>query len=91
MHHLTLQQLRTTIDTGGVRSVSLIGQGPVFFMQIQTHGGPAMLTKAKGSELRTFRDATKAVLLLWELGVREVHIDAKNWNPNQGDLVTPAS
>lgn len=87
MRHLTLQQLRATIDTGAVLSVSIIGQGAMFYVQIKTRGGPTMLTKTKGSDLRPFRDATKAVLLLWELGVREVHVDARNWNPHQGDLV----
>lgn len=86
MHYLTLSQFRTTLDTGGILSVALIGQGGSFFIQAETRKGDAVLTKARGSELRQFRNATKALYLLRELGVREARIDARNWRPEQADL-----
>ncbi len=78
MHHLTLSQFRTTLDTGGIFSVALVGQGGSFFIQAETRKGDAVLTKARGYELREFRDITKALRLLRELGVCEARVDARN-------------
>jgi len=89
MHHLTLSQFRTTLDTGGILSVALVGQGGSFFIQAETRKGDAVLTKARGSDLREFRDVTKALHLLRELGVREARVDARNWRPEQGELGRP--
>jgi hypothetical protein len=89
MHHLTLSQFRTTLDTGGILSVALVGQGGSFFIQAETRKGDAVLTKARGSDLREFRDVTKALHLLRELGVREARVDARNWRPEQAELGRP--
>lgn len=86
MHHLTLSQFRTTLDTCGILSVALVGQGGSFFIQAETRKGDAVLTKARGYELREFRDVTKALRLLRELGVCEARVDARNWRSEQADL-----
>lgn len=83
MRHLNLDQFRTTTETGGVLSVSVVADGGMFHIEAETRRGHAVLTKARGSDLRRFRDITKAMGLLRELGIREARIDTKNWHPEQ--------
>lgn len=89
MRHLTLDQLRTTTETGGVLSVSIVAQGGVFHIEAETRKGGAVLTKARSPDLRLFRDATKALALLRELGIREARVDTRNWRPEQADPGRP--
>lgn len=81
MHKLNLDQFRTTIETGGVISVALVAQGGVFHIEAETRKGSAVLTKARGPMLREFRDVTKALGLLRELGIQEARVDARDWRP----------
>lgn len=90
MHNLTLDQFRTTVETGGVLSVSLVAQGGAFHIEAETRRGNAVLTKARGTDLRRFRDTTKAMLLLRELGIWEAKIDTRNWRPEQAELLRPS-
>jgi hypothetical protein len=86
MHKLTLNQFRTTLDTGGVLSVSLVAHGGVFQVHAETRRGEAVLTKARGQSLRTFRNVTKALGLLRDLGIREARVDTREWRPEEADL-----
>jgi hypothetical protein len=81
MHKLNLDQFRTTVETGGVLSVALVAQGGVFHIEAETRRGSAVLTKARGAALREFRDVTKALGLLRELGIQEARVDARDWQP----------
>lgn len=48
MQSMTLEQLRTASEAGGVSSVTLKGQGGVFFVQIATRNGSlTVLAKAR--------------------------------------------
>ncbi len=86
MHRLTLDQFRTTFETGGILSVVLVAQGGVFHIEAETSKGHAVLIKARTPELRQFRDATKALSLLREIGIREARVDARQWQPEQANL-----
>lgn len=86
MHKLTLEQFRTTFETGGILSVALVAQGGVFHVEAETRKGSAVLTKARTTDLRQFRDATKALGLLRELGIREARVDTRQWQPEQADI-----
>lgn len=86
MHRLTLDQFRTTIETGGALAVSLVAQGGLFHIEAETRKGSAVLTKARTPNLREFRDVTKALSLLRELGIREARVDTRNWQPEQAGL-----
>jgi len=86
MHYFTLDQLRITTETGGLLSVSIIGQGGVFHIEAETRRGNVALVKTRGKVLREFRDVTKAMYLLRGLGIREARIDTKNWRPDQLDI-----
>jgi hypothetical protein len=86
MHLYTLEQFRTTTETGGMLSVSIIAQGGTFHIVGETRRGNASLIKTRGKEPREFRDATRALALLRELGIREAKVDTRNWRPEQADL-----
>ncbi len=81
MHKLNLDQFRTTIETGGVLSVALVASGGAFHIEAETRKGNAILTKARGPLPREFRDVTKALGLLRELGIQEARVDARDWRP----------
>lgn len=86
MHRFSLDQLRTTVETGGVLSVSIVAAGGAFHIEAETRRGSAVLTKTRGNAMREFRDATKALGLLRELGIREARVDTRNWRPEQAEL-----
>lgn len=86
MHKLDLDAFRTTLDTGGILSVSLVAQGGAFHVTAETRRGEAVLTKARSTVMREFRDVQRATVLLRELGVREFSVDTKNWRPEQADI-----
>jgi len=85
MQLLTLEQLRATQEAGGVLTVTLRGDGAAFELQVETRRGLAKLVKARKArtapEVRRFTDPRKALLLLRELGIREAHIEAQQWRP----------
>lgn len=89
MHKFDLDAFRTTLETGGVLSVSLVAQGGSFHVQAETRRGTVALTKARSTTLREFRDLQRATLLLRELGVREFGVNTKKWEPEQADIGRP--
>lgn len=89
MRYLNLDQFRTTTAVGGVLSVSIIAQGGMFHIMAETRKGEVVLIKTRGSELRQFRDPIKALHLLQELGIREVKVDTRNWQPEQAAIGKP--
>ena len=78
-----LGQFRTTLDTGGILSVRLVGQGGAFHVQAETRRGAVVLTKARSTQLREFRSIQKATEMLAGLGVREFSVDTNAWHPEQ--------
>ncbi len=85
MQNLTLDQFRTVTEAGGLLSVSLVAKGGTFHVEAETRKGLAVLVKARGNALREFRNPTKAMLLLRELGVREMRTDTRQWQPEQAE------
>jgi hypothetical protein len=85
MQNLTLDQFRTVTEAGGLLSVSLVAQGGSFHVEAETRKGHAVLVKARGSVLREFRNPAKAMLLLRDLGVREMRTDTRQWQPEQSE------
>lgn len=82
MQSMTLEQLRTANETGGVASVTLKGQGGAFFIQIATRsGGGAVLAKARSSEPRCFGNPTAALNVLRDIGITVGRFDASEWDP----------
>jgi len=91
MHTMNLEQLRATAAAGGVAGATLKGQGSAFYLAIQTRkGGEAVVVTAKGRrgqlpQPRRFIDPRKAMLLLRDIGICELHIDGTQWRPEDGD------
>ena len=87
MHSMTLEQLRATARAGGVTGVTLKGQGGGFFVEIATRSGQdAFLVKARSTEPRRFGNPTSALIVLRDVGIAVVQLDATNWNPGQKDM-----
>ena len=81
MQRLNLEQFRITTETGGILSVSIVGEGGAFHIEAETRRGNIELAKSRGNLRREFRDATKALTLLREIGIREARVDTRNWRP----------
>lgn len=81
MQKLNLEQFRIATETGGILSVSIVGEGGAFHIEAETRGGNIALAKSRGNLRREFRDATKALTLLREIGIREAKVDTRNWRP----------
>ena len=87
MHSMTLEQLRATVSAGGVKGVTLKGQGGGFFVEIATRSGQdAFLVKARSTEPRRFGNPTSALIVLRDVGITVAQLDATNWNPDQKDM-----
>lgn len=86
MQSMTLEQLRATASAGGVVGVTLKGDDGGFFLQIATRSGQdVVLSKARSVQPRRFGNPTSALIVLRELGIAVVQLDATQWNPNQKD------
>lgn len=87
MQSMTLEQLRATASAGGVKGVTLKGQGGGFFVEIATRSGQdAVLAKARTTEPRRFGNPTSAMVVLRDVGIAIAQLDATNWNPDQKDM-----
>lgn len=83
MQTMTLEQLRATTDAGGVLGVTLQAQGGAFYVNIETRRGEAMFVSTKEKKPRKFIDPRKAMLLLREIGVRTMRVNAEQWRPEE--------
>ena len=84
MQTLTLDQLRATTQAGGIASVSLTAEGGTFVIAVATRSGEdGLLVKTRTKEPRRFTDLRKAMLLLREIGIATVQVDATRWNPDK--------
>ena len=88
MQSMTLEQLRTASEAGGVSSVTLKGQGGTFLVQIATRNGSgAVLAKARSSEPRRFGNPATAINVLRDVGITIGQFDASEWNPAEREPV----
>ena len=91
MQSMTLEQLRTANEAGGVSSVTLKGQGGAFLVQIATRNGEAVLAKARSSEPRRFGNPATALNVLRGAGITIGQFDASEWNPAEREPVERSS
>ncbi|NLE56441.1 MAG: hypothetical protein GX617_16005 [Lentisphaerae bacterium] len=88
MHSITLEQLRTASEAGGVSGVTLKGQGGVFLVQITTRSGVAsLLAKARSNEPRRFGNPVTALNVLRDVGITVGQFDASEWDPAERERV----
>lgn len=82
MQNMTIEQLRTASNAGGVSGVTLKGQGGAFFVQIVTrNGSSAVLTKARSTEPRRFGNPLAALNVLRDIGITVGQFDASEYDP----------
>ena len=82
MQTMTIEQLRTASDAGGVDGATLKGRGGAFLVQIATRSGAtALLAKARSTEPRRFGNPVAALNVLRDLGITIGQFDASEWNP----------
>lgn len=82
MQSMTLEQLRTASEAGGVAGVTLKGQGGAFFVQIATRNGSgAVLAKARSTRPRRFGNPASALNVLRDVGITIGQFDATDWEP----------
>ena len=74
MQTLTLEQLRTATEAGGVSAVTLQAEGGEFFVRIKTKNN---------AEARGFPNPLPAIALLRKLGIVIGTFDLSHWNPEQ--------
>jgi hypothetical protein len=87
MKQMNLDQLRASANAGGVTGVTLKAQGAAFIVNIETLRGQAVMVASKGRGghgplPRKFLDPRKAMLLLRDIGINELRIDAAQWCPD---------
>ncbi len=84
MREMTLEQFRSSVESGGILSVTLRAEGACFYVNAETRkGDKAVLIATHSKAPRSFTDPRKAMLLLREMGIRNAEIDASAWQPEQ--------
>jgi len=84
---VTLDQLRATVQAGGVKGITLTGQGASFFLQIDTRAGhQAVLAKARSTEPRRFGNPASAMMVMRELGIGVAQVEISRWDPSQQEI-----
>ncbi len=84
MPTMTLDQLRSTFQAGGLRSVGVTAEGGQFFITAEPRTGERItLATTRGKTARGFRDPGRAIALLHELGARKLEVDLSAWSPEQ--------
>lgn len=88
MRTVNLEQFRAAIEAGGVIGVTLVGQGGAFGIEAHTRAGERIrLATQRDPSPRLFRDLNRATRLLLELGVRRWDTDARQYRPEEGELL----
>ena len=83
MQTMTLEQLRATTDAGGVLGVTLRAEGGAFYVNIETLRGEAVFVNTREKRPRKFIDPRKAMMLLREIGLCSMHVNAEQWRPEE--------
>ena len=83
MQSMTLEQLRTTHEAGGLAAAQIVGQGRVF---VVTADGRVVLVRHSDRQPRTFSDAGTALKLLRDVGFATVTADMAAWRPEQAEI-----
>jgi hypothetical protein len=84
MLSMTLEQLRTAREAGGITDVILKGLGGEFYVHIATrNGSSAVLATARSTKPRRFGNPAAALNVLREVGITIGQFDASEWNPTE--------
>jgi hypothetical protein len=87
---LSLDQLRAATRAGGITSVTLRAEGGAFVVAVATRSGDrGLLVTTRTKQPRRFADLRKAMLLLREMGIASVQVDATHWKPDEATAGAP--
>jgi hypothetical protein len=90
MQTLSLDQLRAASQAGGITSVTLKAEGAAFVVVFATRNGDdGLLVTTRARQPRRFNDLRKAMVLLREMGIASMQVDATHWNPDEAVAGTP--
>ena len=83
---MTVAQLRTTHQAGGILAAALKPHGSVFYIAAEVRTGGSAVVVRKDKHPRLFKDPTTALRLLRDMGFGTVSVDLASWNENQPAL-----
>jgi hypothetical protein len=84
MHSMTLEQLRTTHQAGGLSGAELMAQGKGFYVVAASRtGGRVILVRHSDRQPRLFVDPGTAIKLLHDIGFGVCSVNMAAWQPNQ--------
>ncbi|EMP3151663.1 hypothetical protein WDX82_005120 [Salmonella enterica] len=87
MQSMTLEQLRTTHEAGGLSAAQIVAKGRQFLVTADARaGGRIVLVRHSDRKPRTFSDAGTALKLLREVGFASVTADMTGWQPAQAEI-----
>lgn len=81
MRSMSLEQLRATISAGGVTGVTL--SRAVGASSPKSPPAAAKMPKARTTESRHFGNPTSALIVLRDMSIAIVQLDATHWNSDQ--------
>lgn len=73
--------LRTLIDAGAVRGVTVLGQPGGYIILIKVDAGERLLSQPRTNAARDFRTLQSASTYLWDVGIARFSVDATNYSP----------
>jgi len=89
MQSLSLDQLRAATQAGGIASVTLKADGGAFVVAFATRNGDdGLLVTTRTRRPRRFSDLRKPMLLLLEMGIASMQVDATHRNPDEAAVGT---
>lgn len=84
MHSMTLDQLRTTHETGGLAAVTIQAQGKGFYIVADSRsGGRIVLVRYSDRKPRLFVDPGTALKLVRSIGFATATVEMADWHPEQ--------
>lgn len=87
MQAVDYDQLRTLVNAGSVLSIAFEAVGKDFALKVKTPKGEAILVLANARDTpRLFADLRRGLLLLSDIGIKQVSVDASKWEPKQHEL-----
>ena len=85
MQTLNLEQLKASTLSGGVKGITLRGDGAAFVVEIHTQRGEAVMVTSR-RQPRRFADPRKALQVLRAAGWSECKLEAAQWRPEERAL-----
>lgn len=83
---MSVAQLRTTHQAGGILAAALKPHGSVFYITAEVRTGGSAVVVRKDRHPRLFKDPTTALRLLRDMGFASVSVDLTSWNEQQPAL-----